>query len=238
MIAHVDSVSGKLHMEFILGLICGAVFGVIADRIWSHFEGLPRFRVRLGMYQAIGDKEGFTLTVENVGKKTVPPFIVQLYHPFRGSLAMFHSKDATGELEPDQKNEYQLQIFEKNKYSEHLHIWLHTEKNETLKEINYTDFMLRLAMEKSERVLFQDQKLGSTLAYMIVESMKKGHVSFCEKGMQLYVSQTPFLKEWFKKRKERLKLEAVKKEMDKKNAGVTNVAEKYEANKTGLHTKE
>lgn len=68
-------------LEFVAGLVLGAILGVAADRVWTRFEKIPRFRIKGGFFVALRDERGMTLKVQNAGTTEIPPTKLSSFTP-------------------------------------------------------------------------------------------------------------------------------------------------------------
>ena len=92
-------------IEFIAGLVLGAIFGVVADRVWEKFEKKARLHMTISSFRNIRQEEGLKYKVRNVGASEIPDFQILLWHPDRGSMMAFNTT-VCGPLLPDQTREF------------------------------------------------------------------------------------------------------------------------------------
>jgi len=196
-------------IEFIAGLVLGALLGVVADRIWERIEKRPKLELTLGYFQNRDHEEGLNYKVRNVGSSEVPEFQIVVWHPKRGSMSVFNSKD-NGPLLPDQTREYRCILFKNGVAEMFLKNWISREENQIVDAPKFDQFKLLVKMLKSERVLFESGKMGNALAEDWHRSLvlnKPGKATWADH--QAMSSPPPFgLKYWLERRRE-------KKELDK-----------------------
>src|ERR1700677_2083020 len=80
------------YLQFWVGLVLGAIFGVVADRTWEAIESRPHVRLTPSIFENIEGERGMAYTIENTGTKELPPFEIVLFHPGRGTMQVFRPK--------------------------------------------------------------------------------------------------------------------------------------------------
>src|SRR5687767_1846570 len=113
---------GKV-VEFIAGVVLGAILGVVADRLWERIETKPRFKISASIksdgYKSTSMRY-LRLKIENVGRQEVPPFDLEFAH-VDGSYHRFVT-DLSVPLLPSQTLTYnvprqlQMEVVEKFDY--------------------------------------------------------------------------------------------------------------------------
>lgn len=177
-------------MEFLWGLILGAVLGVVADRLWEHWESRPRVLIRPNVFRNV-EGEGVGFSVQNVGKKELPPFDLVLFHPGRGSMHPFRS-DSADALGPDIVRQFYCILSarpgdEDEQDVDLLHAWLHREQGQHVETVDGSGFVLRLQVLKSDRVLFESTTMGRRLVHVMLSAIQSGRVELgsWEENLQL-----------------------------------------------------
>lgn len=156
-------------MEFIAGLVLGALLGVVADRLWGGIESLPKLTLKASMFSEGNGHEGLTLTVTNVGPTSVPDYTIFLWHSDRGSLRVF-GNHKSGLLLPTQTRKHGCVLQPRNDKDDVLRNWLFHQKDQPVSTVSATGFVFRLVMNNSTKVLFEDARIGNALAEFLVES--------------------------------------------------------------------
>ncbi len=162
-------------IEFIGGLVLGAVMGVVADRVWSWFEGRPRFRITTGRYGEVGDKEGISITVQNVGKAAIPPYELALFHPSRGTMSCFPAKaSAADPLLPGQERCHHCEMFVGKKPNSFVQSWLKHERDLPVDHVEASDFVFKVILKNSKSVLCESAGMGQALAQIMLNGFEVG----------------------------------------------------------------
>lgn len=190
--------------EFILGLILGAVFGVVADRIWERFERRPRLYMTVGYFSKRDGEEGLTYKVRNVGSAEIPDFQITLWHPNRGSIAPFNAEQM-GPLLPDQTREFRCTLHANGKPNPFLANWISEEKDRLVQSPRFDGFKLFVKMQNSEKIFFQSDKMGNAIAndwYRSLVLNKPGRATWEEH--KLMNSPPPIgIKFWLERRRQK-----------------------------------
>lgn len=147
-------------MQFVLGLVLGAVLGVIADRLWSRFEQIPRLDV-IGSFFVSLDGDGFIFAITNRGRWEIPPVKICIYNPNRGSIFMFE-KDKEGMQLPGQKIEHRCLVLRNKKLLRQYPDLYRKPNGKPLSEMEKNAFVFRLVLENSERVIYENKSLGNS----------------------------------------------------------------------------
>ncbi len=191
-------------IEFIAGLFLGAVLGVVADRIWERFEKRPRLQLTISYFVNRDHEKGLIYKVRNVGSSDVPDFQIVLWHPTRGTMSAFNSKQS-GPLLPDQSREYQCVLIKNGAPEPFLKHWISHEKDLLVSEPTFDQFKLLVKMQNSERVLFESTKMGIAVAKDWHRSLvlnKPGSSTWSDHHAMC--SPPPFgLKYWLERRREK-----------------------------------
>jgi hypothetical protein len=162
-------------MEFTAGLILGAILGVVADRIWEAHEAKPRFKITHSCFFGLSGN-GLSFTVKNEGKKEIPPFDLVLFHPLRGSYRFFHAPEEEKSLLPVEERTFSAPLLNHEMQAvkrdppliDWVAKWLHREKDVYIDSPTADGFSFRLVMKRSERTLLESQRLGNTLAKVLL----------------------------------------------------------------------
>jgi|688.fasta_scaffold159269_3 hypothetical protein len=191
-------------IEFIVGLVVGAILGVIADRIWERFEKRPRIQMTMGYFENREHEKGLRYTVRNIGFSEVPDFEIVLWHPNRGTMSAFSSKQS-GPLLPDQSRNYQCVLVQNGYPEPFLKRWISHEKGQHVLEPVFDQFKLLVKMQNSDRVLFESTKMGIAVAkdwYRSLVLNKPGSSTWSDHHAMS--SPPPFgLKYWLERRREK-----------------------------------
>lgn len=158
-----DSAARMFTIEFGIGLVLGAVFGVVVDRLWARFEERPRLQLRSGYFEKIEGVRGINCTVRNVGRANIPDYRIALFHPSRGSTFAFSAEDS-GPLLPDQERLHECLLSVQGKPCDYFTAWLALESSGNAPTADPKDYEFRVVMSKSDRVLFSSKPMGRALA--------------------------------------------------------------------------
>lgn len=160
-------------LEFLAGMICGAILGVIADRLWDRFEARPRFNICFGYSEtAYGKTTGYFFDITNAGSRPTPGYEIALFHPGRGTS--FHFMNETpGVLEPDQTDHHESVVFNAGRPAD-LKRWIFHEQDKPVTDVQFDGFLFRLVMRKSDKILFESATIGNMLAELYVRSFQTG----------------------------------------------------------------
>ena len=191
-------------IEFIAGMVLGAVLGVIADRVWERFENRLRIQMTISYFMNRHHEKGLCYTVRNVGVSEIPDFEIVLWHPNCGTMSAFSSKQS-GPLLPDQSRAYQYGLVQNGSPEPFLYHWISHEKGQLVLEPMFDQFKLLVKMQNSERVLFESTKMGVAVAkdwYRSLVLNKPGSSTWADHNAMC--SPRPIrLKYWLERRREK-----------------------------------
>ena len=162
-------------MQFLAGMLAGAVLGVVADRTWRHFELLPRLRISHGYFENIKREKGYSYTIENTGQAEIPPFQIALFHPDRGSLMVFNPP-MNEVIRPGQRAEFQCVVIKEGAVRSPFLHWFEKAKGKPADKILDDGYVLRLQMAKSDYIIYQSKRNGNALARLLYRGLKEGKV--------------------------------------------------------------
>jgi hypothetical protein len=197
-------------LEFLFGLVVGAVLGVVADRIWERIEARAKFRLTPGIFQGRG-ADGISYTVENVGSRDIPPFDLALWHPLRGTMVLFSGTlDEPLGADRTRKFECVLKGCDPDELGM-LRAYLYHEKDVPVATVKASDFAFRIRLRDSDRILFESSEIGDRLAAAIAESLKTGVVSVgtMEDFQRLMADTSLWPKRMLRHRRERRETAAI-----------------------------
>lgn len=158
-------------LEFLLGMVFGAVLGVIADRLWERIEARPRFDISFGYVEtSFGNETGYSFNVTNVGSRPTPEYEIGLFHPRRGSLFCF-TNETPGVLDPGQTDRHCSVVFKIGQPTGS-NRWFFHEREKPVTDVQFDGFLFRLVMRKSDKILFECATIGNTLAELYVRSFQ------------------------------------------------------------------
>ena len=149
-------------MEIIF-LVVGVVLGVILDRTWRRFEQQPQFHLQCGIFDNIEQECGLVYTVTNVGASEIPEYDLTIFHPERGSLLVFNSKDS-GPLLPGQKRMHYAVQTKSGKVTDIIQHFFSYIDDKPVEHFSEEGFLFRIRLARSEKVLFESEKIGRALA--------------------------------------------------------------------------
>jgi hypothetical protein len=211
-------------MEFISGLILGAILGVIADRFFTYLvEKRVYVKIRLSFPGYMGKGEYLSLNITNIGFESLPPYRIALFNPHRGTLFLFEHEKKTDRL-PGQTDEFSISInYLRSNGMPFLSWFTHsvpkkdfvTNPNEIklyeMKPEEFQKWVLRLVIEDGEdKILYENNRAGVALAEIIRNTMQTGHLNpTWEQIRNVYITTNPWVrwKEWRQRRKELRDLE-------------------------------
>ncbi len=161
---------------FVGGLILGGVFGVLADRLWSHFENIIRVDISTGLFDNIKGHMGFSFSIKNTGVREIPDYRVCLFSPQCGSLFAFPS-EVTGPLCPQQERDHRVVLFLDGKPNRNLLAWLTRIDREPDIDSEVGCSSFRMVMKDSDRVLYKNAAMGNELTRALRDINKAGDSS-------------------------------------------------------------
>ena len=147
-------------MEFVLGLVFGAILGVVADRLWTRFEQIPKLDV-IGGFFVSKDGDGFIFTITNKGPSEIPPVKICIYNPNYGSFFMFEKNKESGQL-AGQDIEHRCLVLKNNKLFLQFPDFYRKQSGEQLNDIEKNEFVFRLVLENSDRVIYENKSIGNS----------------------------------------------------------------------------
>ena len=155
-------------MGFFLGLILGAALGVFVDRLWQRVERRPQFKIEPAYHESYGPVEvaGILFDVTNVGGNEVPDYDIVMFHPLRGSLSAFSCEQSGPQIPKEIRRHLYVVLTQGTPCQSRS--WYFHENNEPVEQPTFEDFRFRLVMKNSERILFESERIGNTLAKVIV----------------------------------------------------------------------
>lgn len=154
--------------EFITGVIIGAVFGVVVDRIWQYVENRTRFRIITGWFTSMdfGGCSGVTLSVENAGWGEIPEYHIYIFHPDRGNFSGFCT-DGESQFPqlPGQVNQFKwITSIKGSEVNSGVESWMKSGFDGRIRDNQeFQEFELRIVLKNGDRVLFSHSGLGNTL---------------------------------------------------------------------------
>jgi hypothetical protein len=113
--------------------------------------------------QTIG--KGVSIKVRNVGDDIFPPYEIVIEHPKVGTWRIF-SSTKSGQLLQDQEREHRC-LVHPTSGEQPLFVRAFREDSELLTGERYEDFVFRLVLEDSDKVLYEHPTLGPPLAKLI-----------------------------------------------------------------------
>lgn len=202
-----ETLSNLFMLRDFFWAVTGVILGFMLDRFWTRIESKPRFRIQVGWFEDIGLGKGHTLTITNVGFSALPKYEVVLFHPQRGSLNVFYGSPRETLVfpqHPDQWNEFYCVTHPRQQQPHYgfFKDWFLRVRNEIITAPSFTDFSFRLKLEHSERILFEDEELGNSIAKTLFEDIAGGKVEQDVKCV-FYKSKAPFWIEWIRRFKTR-----------------------------------
>ena len=155
-------------LTFLLGLIFGAILGVAADRIWQRVERRPRFKIKPAYYESIRPApiKGIEYQITNVGPREVPDYDIALFHPRRGSLLAFDCEESGQQIPKEIRRHWCVLLKQGTPCQSRS--WYFHENDKPVKQVTFEGFRFRLVMKNSDRILFESERIGNTLAKVIV----------------------------------------------------------------------
>jgi hypothetical protein len=151
----------------LVGSVVGAVFGVIADRLWGRFEQRPKVKISVGSYDNVNGQNGFNLKVTNIGRVPLPPFRPWLVSSTVGRYTMFlleKKDDAPPEWLVGQTAVFLGPVFLHDK-PQHIPVDISTYAQQN------HQFAFQLVMENSEVAIYKNKRMGRALVRAIQKSL-------------------------------------------------------------------
>jgi hypothetical protein len=203
-------------MEFMAGLVFGAIFGVVADRVFTYLVEKKVFvKIQAVFGQHIEKGDYLSLQITNVGFESLPPYKVALYNPHSGTFFIFDHETKT-ERCPGQSDEFFITvkslIKDKNIYLP----WftgihsapLNNASNSESREMTANEFQewqLRLVVDGGEdRILYHNNTIGVALVEVLRDTIQNGYLNATgEQAHRMSVTTNPWVsfKEWRNTRK-------------------------------------
>jgi hypothetical protein len=211
-------------LQNLFWVVTGTILGWFADRVWLRIESKPRFRIQVGYFQNVMGS-GLSLTITNAGFDPLPEYEVELFHPKRGILKVFHGerKQTVFPQYPEQWNQFDCftgplpkpppgwtAAPQLNGMVEFVRDWFLNLRGTRVSAPAFSDFEFRLVLKNSELVLFQDGELGNSLAKQLFERVSGQPVEQEVKEV-FYKSKAPFWVEWIRDIKIRRELRKLKR---------------------------
>lgn len=186
-------------MEFVLGLVFGAIFGVVADRVWARLERVPKLHVEGGFFMDVGG-QGFTFTITNIGACELPPVTVCIYNPRRGSIFMFE-KNAQGVQLPGQRVRHRCTVVGSKGLPVGRLDFYRESTGEELTNRERNEFAFRLVVESSDRIIYESKSIGNSFVrvFQKVRDEKNFECVTFEEMMLLQAKYEP----WYMRVRER-----------------------------------
>jgi len=147
-------------MEFLLGLVAGAVLGVMGDRLWSRVERIPRLDIIGAVFKG-HDGEGYNFTITNRGLIEIPPYTIYIYNPNCGSIALF-TKDKKDIQLPEQKVEHRCVMVRDERPLLGNPDFYRDRNNNPMNDAQRKQFIFRLVLDNSDKVIYENKKIGNT----------------------------------------------------------------------------
>jgi hypothetical protein len=197
-------------LEFTAGIVLGAIFGVVADRLWGRIERQPRLQLKIGFFTNVKNEKGLTYTVRNVGSAGIPDYQIGIFHPLRGTLYAFPSEQR-GALLPDQHRKHQCLLVKNETPDGFIRSWILRERDTVLEDVEIKDFSLRVVMTDSENVLYESSRIGNAIAREWLRTVQTGGWgrSTWEENQAMCTPPPKGLKYWLERRRERKEIERV-----------------------------
>lgn len=197
-------------LEFVAGIVLGAILGVVADRLWSQVEKQPRLELQIGFFSNVKNEEGLSYTVRNVGTAELPDYRIGIFHPARGTLYAFPSKQS-GPLLPDQVRTHDCVLIGNGMPNDLIANWIFRERDKMLQEIEIKEFSLRVVMTDSKRILFESSRIGNAVARQWLQAAKTGEFgnTTWEENQAMSTPPPKGLKYWLERRRKRKEIQQI-----------------------------
>jgi hypothetical protein len=165
-------------LQFIGGIVLGAIASLVLDRLYRRYERAreSRVRVRITSGTFIGiEGEGMRFTIRNLSAASLPPFRIAIFHPDRGTAWMFGDFNAAALL-PDQERQFTLNLISSQRKVEPMvEHWFWHAKHQKLDNPTGVGFIFRLVMESSDKVLYENVRIGQTFADVVIRACRNGN---------------------------------------------------------------
>jgi hypothetical protein len=206
-------------MDFIIGLILGAIFGVVADRIFTYLiEKRVYVKIRSSFVDSIDKGKYYSLRITNVGFEALPPYKIALFNPHIGTLFLFQHEKKTDRF-PGQTDEFIITL--RSLLADGCH-WLpwftHVATEEyiignpseirrhEIKPEEFQKWLFRLVVDDGdEKILYQNNPAGVALAEILRDTMQNGCLNpTWEQTCRIHITNNPWVRwrDWRKRRKE------------------------------------
>lgn len=153
-------------------IVFGAVAGVAVDRIWRTYEQRRDSRVRIrlagGTTHDVDGNCGVHYTISNLGHSALPGYKIVLFHPLRRSLSFFEGCVSTPLL-PGQHREHVGTLLSSGQPHDVTKWFWHAGFAE-VEHPTGDGCVFRLMMESSDRILYQNARVGESLARIMIQS--------------------------------------------------------------------
>lgn len=154
-------------MEFVMVMILGAAVGVLVDRLWRRVESRTKVRIQGGPFRQIGNEEGISLTITNIGSCEIPSFRISLFNPLAGNFYLFTRRNGDGPLLPKQQAEFALTLL-KDGRAVRLFDLSRRGDEQPMTEAERDQYRFRLVLANSDESLFENRRIGRSLARFVI----------------------------------------------------------------------
>lgn len=174
-------------MDFLTGLILGAIVGVIIDRMFTYaVERHPFVSISPSFGHHVTKGNSLSIRITNAGYEALPPYEVALFNPHRGTLQIFAHESETDRL-PGQTDVFTVSESLLLRDRDHLLSWFTKSRplgartsDAMLQDITEGEsrkWFLRLVVEDSEKVLFENNRVGTAIAEILADSLRNGKIN-------------------------------------------------------------
>lgn len=154
--------------------------GRIAGSI--HIKGFSSYRVN--------GKSGIGFRVTNEGSEPIPPYVLRLRHPDAGTWAIFPS-EKSGELLPHQQREHYCELFDNWQFQDWYRQLDKDRDGNPLPPERFQRFSMELALEDSDKVLYENHRVARGFVNIVRESSKGDCVTATRSAWQELDSSLP-----------------------------------------------
>lgn len=158
-------------MQSAVGPVCTAIDASIA-KLGARNADLPIKIV--GSYSVnVKQEKSINFTVTNEGGEPIPPYQLSLFHPKLGSYFIFPS-EKIGPLLPDQNREHRCVVIQSGSVLDWFPRFTSDRDGNTLSEDDDKRFALRLVLEDSDKVLYENHRIALRLIKMLRKTVEHG----------------------------------------------------------------
>lgn len=209
-------------MQFLTGLVLGAILSVVVDRFWRrYYEQMPRFAGSLSYFRDT-EGDGVRYTIENYSRVTIPDFEITLHHPQYGCLRIFDPAKS-GDFSSTQRRDFTCYLntnTHPGRFKQFLSVYFTRGVSELPSEEEFSSQMqLTLRICNSDTILFASDAAGASVGKLLHRTLsmpgeKTGELTF-EEEKNLRFHPRFSLRHWKRRRAEEKQIRNIESQVGK-----------------------